>query len=144
MAANQRDGSKNLLDIAKTIYEALEPLDEESRRRVIASALSLLGSSGDTSISQRLPTSTTVSRPTSPIELLQEKKPSNNPERIALFAYYRERIEGKSRFSRSELEGYFSKFSLPPGQNYDRDFSNAIQLGYIYEDGSDSYLTTKG
>lgn len=143
---------KSPLEAAKIIYETLEPLDEEIRLRVITSALTLLGMT-----STGLPTNQnflqndagqqfrqTGERPVSPIELIQEKNPSNNVERLALFAYYREKYEGLTRFAKNDLKSYFSKFRLPPAQNFDRDFRDAVQAGYIYEDGSESYLTSKG
>ena len=88
--------------------------------------------------------STSASRPLSPIELIQEKQPTTNAQKIALFAYYREKVEGLSRFSRDDLAGYFAKARQPPPGNFHRDFQVAVNLGWIYEDGDDSYLTTKG
>jgi hypothetical protein len=83
-------------------------------------------------------------RAKSPVELIQEKRPATNSQRIALFAYFREKVEGEARFSRADLRAYFSKAKEPPPGNYDRDFSGAVRNGWIHEDGSDSYLTSKG
>jgi len=83
-------------------------------------------------------------RPVSPVELIQQKQPTTNAQKIALFAYYREKVEGLARFSRGDLESYFAKAKQPPPGNYGRDFQQAVSLGWIYEDGADSYLTTKG
>ncbi|HMF45709.1 MAG TPA: hypothetical protein VKE29_03470 [Candidatus Udaeobacter sp.] len=80
----------------------------------------------------------------SPVELIQQKQPTTNAQKIALFAYYREKVEGLARFSRGDLESYFAKAKQPPPGNYGRDFQQAVSLGWIYEDGADSYLTTKG
>jgi hypothetical protein len=80
----------------------------------------------------------------SPVELIQEKNPATNSQKIALFAYYREKYEGLSRFSRGDLKTYFSKAKESPPGNYDRDFNNAVKVGWIHEDGSESYLTSKG
>jgi hypothetical protein len=33
---------------------------------------------------------------------------------------------------------------VPPAGNYSRDFGEAVRAGWIHEDGSESYLTTKG
>jgi hypothetical protein len=80
----------------------------------------------------------------SPVELLQEKHPGSNAQKIALFAYYREKVEGLSRFSRADLRTYFAKAKQVPPQNYDRDFGAALKSGWIHEDGADSYLTSRG
>jgi hypothetical protein len=88
--------------------------------------------------------SMSATRPVSPVELIQQKQPSTNAQRVAVFAYHRERNEGKGRFSRADLRDYFAKARLVPPKNYDRDFMTAVELGYIYEDGADSYLTSKG
>jgi len=143
--------TKSPFDAAKIIYETLEPLDKETRQRVITSVLTLLGMENaalppivfEQEYSPQFPHSS-EERPVSPIELIQQKNPTNNHERLALFAYYREKYEGKPRFAKNDLKGYFEKFRLPPAQNFDRDFRETVQLGYIYEDGSESYLTTKG
>jgi hypothetical protein len=143
-----------LVDAVQAVFQALEPFDDTARHRILQSAASLLGTA--------LPTSLTTSahptgaapvvgsaprlseRPLSPVELLQDKKPGNNAQKIALFAYYREKIEGLSRFSKDDLLPYFAKAKQPPPQNFDRDFRQAVALGWIYEDGADSYLTSKG
>ena len=143
-------------EVARTIYEALKPLDADARQRVMSSALSLLGmgptpqTSTPTHGAPAVPGTGIVQqhgstgRPVSPVELIHEKQPSTNAQRLAVFAYHRERNEAKGRFSRADLREYFGKARLVPPQNYDRDFKTAVELGYIYEDGSESYLTSKG
>jgi hypothetical protein len=155
--STRKSTNKSPFEVAKIIYEALESLDNLTRNRVIASALSLLGMDSPQAVSASAvaqPATTSVVpqrstavagiRPLSPAELIQQKKPSTNAQRLALFAYYREKIEGQPRFARAELRDYFAKARLTPPQNYDRDFVSAVQLGYIYEDGAESYLTSKG
>jgi hypothetical protein len=150
----------NPFDAARTIYDALEPLDATTRVRVLTSALSLLGM--DSQLPANAPTPqvqvggsappvapvtprhASGDRPLSPVELIQQKQPSTNAQRLAVFAYYREKYEGMPRFSRADLKTYFAKARLQPPQNYDRDFINAVQLGYLYEDGAESYITSKG
>jgi hypothetical protein len=139
----------------QSVYAALKDLDVETRRRVLASVLALLGMGDVTATSEGSkmgnaqetrpsPQPAVSSRPMSLIELMQEKNPRTNEERIALFAYYREKYEGYQRFSRRDLEPYFAKGRLAPAANYDRDFVKAVKRGWIHEDGSDSYLTSKG
>jgi hypothetical protein len=75
---------------------------------------------------------------------MTEKQPGTNAQKIALFAYYREKYEGLSRFERSDLQPYFAKARLTPASNFDRDFVEAVKKGWIHEEKADSYLTTKG
>lgn len=142
------------INAVRAIYEALEPLDEASRERAVTSAMSLLGmttASSDTGrLAGRSASASDVETPPSPtaqferpvglVELVQEKQPVTNAQRIALLALYRERAEGKPRFSRHDLKGYFSEARVQPPANYDRDFNNAVSEGWIHEDGDQSYL----
>jgi hypothetical protein len=145
----------------QTILSALEPLDEETRRRLLLSAATLVGvdlrgaMAAAAHLTPQSPLQPILSqqhaRPiapptarTSPVELLQQKQPVTNAQRLALFAYYREHVEGYARFSRDDLKSYFAKAKIPPPENYARDFTTAAKFGWIYEDGDESYLTTKG
>jgi len=137
----------------QVVYTALKGLDsDDARRKVLSSVLALLGITDSTSTaSVSAPTRgrseaplATTGRPVSLIELMQEKQPGTNGQRIAVFAYHREKNEGIQRFSRDDLKPYFAKAKLPPSGNYDRDFVEAVRKGWIHEDGSDSYLTSKG
>lgn len=152
--AARRPGESSPVDAVQAIFSALESLDAEARERVVASALSLLGMStpargsvqlGPTIGSERVaPDTRRPERALSPTELMQEKNPATNPQKITLFAYYRERYEGQGRFSRPELKRYFSKIKESPPGNYDRDFTTAVKQGWIHEDGAESYLTSRG
>jgi hypothetical protein len=149
-----RSGPKGLVEAVQLVFEALEPFDEAARQRILSSAVSLLGTSLPTSVTPvaeaghaRTAIQTTRSateRPLSPIELLQQKNPATNPQRIAVFAYYRERVEGLARFAKDDLKPYFAKAKQPPPQNFDRDYRQAVKWGWVYDDGADSYLTSKG
>ena len=148
-----KGGPKNLIQAVQLVFEALEPFDEDARQRILSSAASLLGSvlpiSGGAAALQNRASAIQFSpaateRPLSPIELIQEKKPATNAQRLAVFAYYRERVEGISRFAKEDLRPYFAKAKQPAPQNFDRDYQNAVKLGWIYDDGNDSYLTSKG
>ena len=147
------------IDAVRAIYEALEPLDGDTRSRAIASAMSLLGmqlpddvpratqgvgvgTALETDIAQ--PVTPVLDRPQSLVEVMQEKVPATNAQKIAVFAFYRERVQGVPRFSRRDLEPYFADAREAPPGNYDRDFNQALGQGWIHEDGEQSYLTTKG
>jgi len=137
-------------------FGALKPLDDAARRRVISSVFALLGMSdvagtpplGSTTAARSEEASaaaaTSSTRPVSIVELLQQKNPGTNAQRIGLFAYYRERYEGLSRFAREDLKPYFAKARLAPAANFDRDFVETLKKGWIHEEGADSYLTSKG
>ena len=83
-------------------------------------------------------------RPLSLVELMQDKQPHTSAQKITLFAYYREKHEGVSRFARENLRDYFSKAKEKPPANFDRDFVDAVKKGWLHEDNSESYVTTKG
>jgi hypothetical protein len=78
------------------------------------------------------------------VEMLKEKAPATSAGKITLFAYHREKNEGKPRFSRADLQGYFATAHENPPANYDRDFIAAVKKGWIHEDGPESYITSKG
>jgi hypothetical protein len=135
----------------QTIIKALQPLEASVQDRVLASVFALLGKdlpdrqrsqSGDEGEEETA--SDRTSRPKGLTELLSEKTPGTNSQRIALFAYYRDKFENKSRFSRSDLREYFGRARLEPPGNYDRDFSGAVERGWIHENGDQSYITTSG
>src|SRR3972149_6603262 len=156
MAAIKKDPEISALE---AVHAALKDLDPESRRKVLASVYALLDISGPKPSDQPAareerqpaaarvsepPLRSTTARPKSLVELIQEKNPTTHPQRIALFAYYREKYEGLSRFGRPDLEPYFAKAKLSPPGNYARDFVDAVKRGWIHEDGEESYLTSKG
>jgi hypothetical protein len=153
--ATSKTGPRSLVEAVQRVFEALEPFDEAARQRILSSAMSLLGGGFPGPVSRVLdpnPARTLVGqaprspseRPLSPIELMQEKEPATNAQRIALFAYYREKVEGLARFTKDDLRPYFGKARQPPPQNFDRDYRQAVKLGWIYDDEADSYLTSKG
>ena len=154
MAEKGRDQE---LTAFQQVYSALKDLDVETRGRVISSVLAMLGTSQTTfpnpapQMSQPAQTQPvepsafpSSGRPLSLIELMQQKNPGTNGQKIALFAYYREKYEGLSRFSRDDLKSYFATAKQQPSANYDRDFNKAVRKGWIHENGADSYLTSKG
>jgi hypothetical protein len=143
MAAKGRDP---IIVAVEAIYAALKDLDTSGREKALSSVYPLLELGRGP-----LPTShqsVAEIRHTAKIvgltELTNEKKPGTNPQRIALFAYYRDKIEGQPRFGRDDLRPYFAKAKIRPAANYDRDFVETVRKGWIHEEGSESYLTTKG
>jgi hypothetical protein len=138
----------------ETVHAALKPLDPEARQRVISSVYALLDIPGapNAPVSQGReieapagePRRSSATRPMALVELMQDKSPGTNAQRITLFAYYREKYEGKARFARADLRPYFAKAREHPPQNFDRDFVEAVRKGWIHEEEEDSYITSKG
>lgn len=154
-------------DAAIAVMAALQPLSSDERSRVIQSAAALFGVSlaQPTPAAAASPTTATsnsggsnhsaapaVSNGTaaggkrvSLVELIKEKSPATNAQRIACFAYYREKVEGKPNFASIDLSAYFSQAKLPaPGPNYSRDYTSAVKQAWIHDDGANSYLTQEG
>lgn len=140
----------------EAVYAALKSLNQQERQEIVASAFALLGGSPPQVPSVQIPPSTAAPssgeatgvpsrmRPKGLMELIQECHPGTNPQRIVVFAYWRERHEGAPRFGREDLKAYFVKAHITPPRNYDRDFNHAVQKGWLHEDSADSYITTKG
>jgi hypothetical protein len=110
----------DLLTATQTIFTALKDLEPELQQRVLSSVLSLLGispretTSGTPSAAEASrPPPTSSSRPLSPVELLQQKNPATNAQRIAIFAYYRDKSEGQSRFARADLKHLSQPLASP-------------------------------
>ena len=97
------------------VHTALKPLKPEDRGRVLASVQALLQVSSATQVaaprddtSVRTGGLTTPARPLAIRELIQDKHPKNHPQFITLFAYYREKYQNLSTFSRDMLEKYYT------------------------------------
>ena len=136
----------------QVVHEALAGLTVDQRAKVLASVTTLLDvpslsvSSGTDHEAQSVQPSARVgaARPTGLIELIKDRKPSTNIGKITLFAYYREKHEGQSRFAPEDLKAYFGKALESPPALYRRDFRSAVRKGWLHSDGADSYITSKG
>jgi hypothetical protein len=150
--------SKSSAEAVVEIFNSLQPYDEDTRQKILASVMTLLGiapvstptisgilpGSGPGSTSSGSNVTPITRRPLSPAELIQAKEPVTNAQRIIVFAYYREKYESMNYFARDDLKPYFSKARLSIPANYDRDFNDAVKQGWLYENGNESYLTSKG
>ena len=133
----------------QTVHAALRPLSVEDRARVLDSVVTLLDVATGSAPLQRqtaAPPSPAASqgRRLSVVEILSDRKPVTIPGKIALFAYYREKYEGLSRFSRDDLLPYFAKAKETPPTHFVRDFDKAVKKGWLHEDKADSYITSRG
>ena len=153
----KKAGKDRVLLAVERVHAALKDLSPQERGKVFSSVGALLDMEGGSSLTTLTQQESAVvqqkgsavvrssgSRPVSLVELMQEKNPGTNQQKIALFAYYREKHEGKPRFARPDLEAYFAKAKETPPANYDRDFTETVRKGWIHEDGDESYITSKG
>lgn len=164
------NGSDAATLAAMEVMKALQPLSAEEKARVLRSAAALheipwgrssaagspdrVDPTGKAARAEEEPAQDQEDEPgtreknqgkrLSIVEFLGNKAAATNPQRIAVFASYHERVVGKDKFSRDDLEKYFAAAKLAKPQNYVRDFSKAVAEGWIHEDGADSYLTQAG
>jgi hypothetical protein len=143
----------NEMTALQQVYAALKDLEHAVQLKILASVAVMLdlpsttaGQKGDARIIERTgdTQASTASRPLSLVEVKTEKAPKTGQHMIVLFAYYREKHEGKARFSRDDLEGYFAKARENPPKNFDRDFNEVVKKGWIHEDADQSYITSRG
>lgn len=153
---SDNDG-KGISEAAASVMAALQPLAPEERGRVIQSMAALFGiapaaparqersaAEQPVNASQKLG-GAAGHKPVSLVELIKDKQPATNAQRIACFAYYREKYEGVQNFSSADLSGYFATAKLAaPGRNYKRDYNNAVKAAWIHDSGVKSYLTQEG
>jgi len=139
----------------EAVHSALKGLSAEDRQRVLSSVHSLLdidpvssvevsSKSGRTSAESSQAARTAPTRGVGLVEVIKDKEPRSIPQMITLFAYYREKYEGRMKFGRDDLEQYFTKAHEPPPGNFHRDFVIAVRNGWIHDDGENSYITSKG
>jgi|ERR1039457_2777701 hypothetical protein len=147
----------------ETVYAALKPLKDDERKRVLASVNALLEMvpnvgapngknhgtsmdevSGSSSVERAPVARETETRPVAIRELIQDKGARSHPQLITLFAYYREKYQNKTKFSRDDLKQYYEISRENPPKNFIRDFVEVVRRGWIQEEGDNSYITTKG
>lgn len=104
---------------AISVINTLQPLAPDERSQVLNAAAALYGTQlssqqqNHQSGTQQDASSVEKTRregkkPVSVGEFLREKAPATNAQRIACFAYYREKYEDQENFSKSDLAGYFA------------------------------------
>lgn len=149
------DDGRDAADAAIAVFNALQGLSSDEQARVLNSAAALFGVSlasrpanGSSRETQQSATQGSQGagsgKRMSIVELLQDKSPATNSQRIATFAFYHEKLEGNQRFARQDLSPYFAKAKLPKPGNFDRDYNGAVKEGWIHDEGASSYLTQKG
>jgi hypothetical protein len=129
----------------QALIEALEPLDDEARSRVLEYTLKRLGMrdlSTASSVAKPLPevpTKTAESTTDTPItdirSLRETKKPSSGIEMTAIVAYYLAELapsgERKSAITTADVEKYFKQANYRLPTRLEKTLNNAAAAGYF-------------
>ncbi len=86
-------------------------------------------------------------RRTSLREFLDDHEATRNPDKITAIGAYLEQVEGKDGFTRDDVRLKFRSAGESAPGNYGRDFSWAMQSGWIAEDPQNAgtfFVTKKG
>ena len=132
---------KTVAEIPAQLYQILEPLKPDARRRVVRATMILLGEDYallDLSSGGLARQESAVTRPVPAIETtaqayLLSKRPKNKGEMLAIAARYRELNENAETHSRADLKKVISDAGLVfDGHNFGRDINNAKrQAGFF-------------
>ncbi len=159
MNTNNEQVLGSITSAASTVMKALEDLRDEDRGRVLSSVAALYGinlrAKGFSLAANEVDESDfegagvvedpgITKKRLSLVELLKQKEPVTNFQRIAVFAFYREKHLNQQQFSPSDLLPFFATAKLSKPGNYQRDFNYAVKEGWIHDDGPQSYLTQDG
>jgi len=140
------------IEAFQSIVNALNPLNDEARRRLLESAATLLRieprsqthnyqaiSIDPLSLVQTARSAAPFSSDTemSPKEFLFEKKPQTDVEKIACLAYYLTHYRGTPHFKTTDLSLLNTEAAQPKFSNTAFSSNNAVKLGYLVP-------TTKG
>jgi hypothetical protein len=130
----------------ETVHEALQPLDDEARNRVLEYTLKRLGMRELTAPAAAPVTRPRAAEPESPVSrvkgsstdirsLKDEKAPASGIEMVALVAYYLAELapddERKETVSSSDLQRYFKQAQYPLPPQMGKTLSNAAAAGYL-------------
>lgn len=133
-------------DALSTVIGALQPLDDEARRRIVESAVTFLkivptrgtpalhnvatGSHGSSSaMSESAPFSESTQM--SVKEFVLEKQPRTDVERLACLAYYLTHYRGTPHFKTIDLSLLNTEAAQPKFANAANSANNAVKMGYL-------------
>jgi hypothetical protein len=131
-------------DALTAVVAALQPLDDEARRRIVDSAVTFLrigcaGASWPTSqveprqgsgpIADRAPFSENTRM--SVKEFLLEKEPRTDVERLACLAYYLTHYRATPHFKTVDLSLLNTEAAQPKFTNAANSANNAVKMGYL-------------
>jgi hypothetical protein len=141
------------LDAMKKALEALEPLDQDARKRALKWLAETLevddlegpaGQSSDGSPSPGTDQRGVNSRMT-PKQFMSAKQPTTDIERITCLAYYATHSQGTPHFKTAELTGLNTEAALPKFGNSSQAADNALKNGYLAQAGKGNrQITVRG
>ena len=137
--------SPSEFDALSTVIGALQPLDDEARRRIVESVVTFLRISGakvgvvahhaapghasTTTISEQAPFSENTRMSVKDFTL--EKQPRTDVERLACLAYYLTHYRGTPHFKTIDLSLLNTEAAQPKFANAANSVNNAVKMGYL-------------
>src|SRR4051812_712179 len=98
-----KEGKRDLVSAVQAIHRTLEPFEAEERERVLSAVAALLGNERGVTAKGAPDRVVAIQaerdvhetgRLKSIRECIDEAEPATNPQYLAVFAYYREKVEG--------------------------------------------------
>lgn len=141
-SAPERDG-------LRSIIEALDPFDDETRLRILRTAQTFFGLDGAASASPKAPHPRDLSfgdRPrVSPKEFIREKQPSTDVDRVACLAYYLTHYRETPQFKTLDISKLNTEAAQIKFSNVSFAVTNATNAGYLAAAGKgNKQLTSFG
>ena len=131
-------------DALNRVIGALQPLDDEARRRIIQATVTFLGvqPTVGSGLAQTRSVASQATAPTghapfsedtrmSPKEFLLEKQPRTDVERLACLAYYLTHYRGTPHFKTIDLSMLNTEAAQPKFANASTSANNAVKMGYL-------------
>lgn len=126
----------------QSVIGALQPLDEEARRRIVESVTTFLRIASGRPAPQIIHDSELGSRPRSypafsadtamsPKEFMLEKQPRTDVERVACLAYYLTEYRASPSFKTLDLSKLNTEAAQPKFSNAANSVNNAVKRGYL-------------
>lgn len=144
---------KNIAAVTGNLYEILEPLESEDRKKAVAAAMMLLGESGiqagsvdgdDADGGERNDDALDSNELRSVRAFFDAKDPQNKIEELAVAARYREQKEGAHEHTKDDLEKAAKDARRNfDSSNYSRDINNAKVKG-LFTRGRENKLAYYG
>lgn len=137
--------SPSEFDALSAVIGALQPLDDEARRRIVESAVTFLritgarvgvtahsvaaGHTSTAAISEQAPFSENTRM--SVKDFILEKEPRTDVERLACLAYYLTHYRGTPHFKTIDLSLLNTEAAQPKFANAANSANNAVKMGYL-------------
>jgi hypothetical protein len=135
-----RNENTTAVDALSSIISTLNPLDEDTRRRVLSSVATFFGVPGETinPREQKMAQAAglrglgfSTNHAPHPKEFLMEKQPRTDVERIASLAYYLTHYRETPQFKTLDLAKLNTEAAQPKFSNAGYATHNALNMGYL-------------